>query len=702
MAVKKTKEKIAELEARLADLGDEGTRGEEKVDVLNQLARIFVGSEPEKGLEYAGLSLELGQKLGYEKGIAQSLLNFGVYYQNTSDYDKALENAKKSLEIFEKIGDRDGMGNCYSTLGVVSKNKSELGTALEYHLKALEIREELGDKGGLATTYLNIGVVYYIMQDANKALEYFLDSQKIFEEFNDKHNLATSYVNAGCAYESLGELDKSLACYLKASELSEEIGNKNAAALSYSNTGWIYSGQGDLDKAFEYQKKALEIFESIGEKRMVAACCSGIGQVFVKQKRFDEALEYLNKGLTLAQKTGARDVELPCLELLSNLYEERQDYKKALATCKEYLELKEKIYSQESSDKINKLKYKYETAQKEKEAEIFRLKNVELETMVAERTAELERELSERKRAENVQSVLLNISQALASKDSLRDLFATIHFELGKLLDTTNFFVALYDEKTDTYTFPYEVDEKDLVEDYTPQQLKKSLTDYVRRQGEPLLVDEELHRFLTDEGIIETVGNLSKMWMGVPLKTGGKVAGVVVVQTYDEEIQYTFDDLSILNFVAEAVSLGVARRWAEEELKEKLAVIQKQQDAIQELSTPVIKVWDGVLVVPLIGVIDTARAMHFTDELLVAISRMQAKIAIIDITGVPTVDSSVASHLLKTVKAVRLQGARCILTGIRPEVAQTVIHLGIDIEELKTMSSLAQGLKWAFTKIENG
>lgn len=538
MAKKQTKkkDKIAELEAKLTKLGDEGIQGEDKVDILNKLARSFFNSEPERGLEYTKLALNLSKKLGYEKGIAQSWLNFGVYHQTTSNFDKALENTQKSLELFEKIGDKDGIGNCYSTLGVVSKNRSELGSALEYHLKALEIREELADKGGLATTYLNIGVVYFVMQDANKALEYFLDSQKIFEEVNDKHNLATSYVNAGCAYETLGKLNKSLACHLKALEISEEIGNKNAAALSYYNTGWIYMEQGALDKAFEYQKKGLELFESIGDKRMVAVCYSGIGRIRMDQKRYDEALEYLQKGVELAKKVGAKDPELPCLQLLAELNEVQEDYEKALATYKEYQGLKETLFSEESTDKINQLKMQFETEKKAKEAEIFRLKNEELETMVAERTAKLEKELADRKRIE-------------------------------------------------------------------------------------------------------------------------------------------------------------------EELKDKLTLIEEQRAAILELSTPVIKIWEGVLVIPLIGVLDSKRSLHLTEELLTSITETQSKMTIIDITGVPTVDSAVANHLLKTVESVKLLGTECVITGIRPEVAQTIIHLGIDITQLQTRATLADGLEWAFRRI---
>ncbi|MBD3286649.1 STAS domain-containing protein [candidate division WOR-3 bacterium] len=132
------------------------------------------------------------------------------------------------------------------------------------------------------------------------------------------------------------------------------------------------------------------------------------------------------------------------------------------------------------------------------------------------------------------------------------------------------------------------------------------------------------------------------------------------------------------------------------ELQEKLDLIEKQREAIEELSTPIIKIWDQVLVLPLIGVLDTRRSQSLTENLLTEISASQSKVVILDITGVPTVDSAVANHLLKTVASVKLLGAECVITGIKPEVAQTIVHLGVDLSEVETLANLAEGLKLAF------
>ena len=118
-------------------------------------------------------------------------------------------------------------------------------------------------------------------------------------------------------------------------------------------------------------------------------------------------------------------------------------------------------------------------------------------------------------------------------------------------------------------------------------------------------------------------------------------------------------------------------------------MIRRQQEELLELSTPVVKLWEGILALPLIGTLDSARTQVVMESLLERIVETDSTIAIIDITGVPTVDTLVAQHLLKTVAAARLMGADCIISGIRPQIAQTIVHLGVDLSEVTTKASLA-------------
>jgi rsbT co-antagonist protein RsbR len=124
-------------------------------------------------------------------------------------------------------------------------------------------------------------------------------------------------------------------------------------------------------------------------------------------------------------------------------------------------------------------------------------------------------------------------------------------------------------------------------------------------------------------------------------------------------------------------------------------IIKRQQQDLLELSTPVIKLFEGVLAVPMIGTLDSSRTQVVMETLLQRIVETGSTLAIIDITGVPTVDTLVAQHLLKTVAAIRLMGAECIISGIRPQIAQTIVHLGIDLQGIASKASLADALTLA-------
>jgi rsbT co-antagonist protein RsbR len=127
-------------------------------------------------------------------------------------------------------------------------------------------------------------------------------------------------------------------------------------------------------------------------------------------------------------------------------------------------------------------------------------------------------------------------------------------------------------------------------------------------------------------------------------------------------------------------------------------LITRQQQEMLELSTPVVKLWDGILALPMIGTLDSARTQIVMESLLQKIVETSSGLAIIDITGVPTVDTLTAQHLLKTVTAARLMGAECIISGIRPQIAQTIVHLGVDLGDVITKASLADALALALEK----
>lgn len=161
------------------------------------------------------------------------------------------------------------------------------------------------------------------------------------------------------------------------------------------------------------------------------------------------------------------------------------------------------------------------------------------------------------------------------------------------------------------------------------------------------------------------------------------------------------DDAKLLLDVWEAWrlldKLGLYTTEVHQQAREEL--IRRQGEEMLELSTPVIELWDGILALPLIGTLDSSRTQIVMESLLQQIVATRSPIAILDITGVPTVDTLTAQHLLKTVAATRLMGAECIISGIRPQIAQTIVHLGVSLGDIVTKASLADAFRVALKKL---
>lgn len=129
------------------------------------------------------------------------------------------------------------------------------------------------------------------------------------------------------------------------------------------------------------------------------------------------------------------------------------------------------------------------------------------------------------------------------------------------------------------------------------------------------------------------------------------------------------------------------------------ALIAQQRQTISELETPVLQVWDGILALPIVGTLDTARAQQMNERLLQRVVETESEIVILDITGVPVVDTAIARHLLETITAARLLGAEVLLVGISPEIALTLVHLGLELQGVVTRTTLAKGLVLAFAHL---
>jgi rsbT co-antagonist protein RsbR len=181
----------------------------------------------------------------------------------------------------------------------------------------------------------------------------------------------------------------------------------------------------------------------------------------------------------------------------------------------------------------------------------------------------------------------------------------------------------------------------------------------------------------------------------------------VALGDYSAQLRVDFRSRHMLNGILASMNELIAAFGAEQEqsrafrteLEQKLQIVEKQRAAIRELSTPIIELWEGVLCLPVVGIMDTARSTEMTNSLLEAIVEKKTRYTIIDITGIEVMDTRTVDHFMRMAKSIRLLGAECALTGISPHIAQTVVHMGLELDDVVTHRSLRDALAHYVTRL---
>jgi anti-anti-sigma factor len=313
--------------------------------------------------------------------------------------------------------------------------------------------------------------------------------------------------------------------------------------------------------------------------------------------------------------------------------------------------------------------------------------------------AQRERQLTE-------MAILNEIGRTLAATLDLGQLTRAVYEQASRLFDTTNFYVALYDEEQAEWETILDIIHG---ESQAPirHSVHEGLSGHIIRERASLLfhTPAELLRYMEAHSI-PSIGDTAQSWMGIPMIAADKVVGLIAVESYDTPHAYSEADHSMLSTIAAqaATALQNAKLYAQvqhqvEELRQANETQTLLWEQVRERSTPVIPLQDRVLVLPLVGTIDTERARDLTDRLLEAVRRTRALVILLDITGVPVVDTAVAQAIIQAANAARLLGAEVVLVGVRSEVAQTLVTLGVSMEGLVTKSNLQSGIAYALRRI---
>ncbi len=347
--------------------------------ILNNIGIVYLHlGDCEKALQYLNESLRIKQQLGDLISEASTHNNIGLVYERMGRYPKALECYQKSLPLTQSAGDEYGQAGILINIGVVYQQIGDYSKALDQFLKSLDITRRLGDQHGETEILNNIGTVCLETGDYSSALEYLKKSLKIWQDIDDKHGEAVTLKSIGGVYFKLEKFNAALGCYSKILPIAEEAGDSLTVANTLNDIGDVHRTLGNAREALENYERCLKISKKSGFRKCQAEALLGIGIVHARGDYSAEALESLHEALALSEELGAKDHIYKAHYNLSFAYESQGNIQEALNHMRAFHRVRETLFNEESDKTFKKLQAIHEVETAKHEAEIYRLRTVEL------------------------------------------------------------------------------------------------------------------------------------------------------------------------------------------------------------------------------------------------------------------------------------------------------------------------------------
>lgn len=339
-----------------------------KVNIYNQLSKLFCTIDFNKALEYNKESIILSEKIHSDRKLAEAYNIQGIIYINKGQNQEAISSLTKAIEIHKKNGNKKGLASAYGNLGAMYYLMGIYDKSLDYNLKCLKINESLNDKNGIAICLLNIANVYFIQNEYESAKKYYLRGQLIHQELKNIPGEISAMNNIATILLAEGKSDEALVYFEKIKKIAEaEEGYKLERAMAYSGIGIVARIKGDFKKAHFYLDKSYQLFEQLNNTTKLLENTGNIANLYLKEGKFQEAIEQSNKYLELAKSIDAKQHERDALEFLYKSSAGLNDYEKAFKYYEQYVSLKDSILNKENLRYLNELETKYESEKKENE-----------------------------------------------------------------------------------------------------------------------------------------------------------------------------------------------------------------------------------------------------------------------------------------------------------------------------------------------
>ena len=549
---------------------DRDNVSDEDIDLKNENAWIRTVTDPREGISLSEDAYRCAVVAGYKKGQAGALLNIGWGNCYVAQYEAALIAFLDALDVFAAAGDRRGETFALLAIGVVHHTIGQLPTARRHYEKSLGIAREIGDRDREAVAINSVGEALFTAGEITGALDAFESAIGTGSSDNAEFrvsvmiNRATALHRLERSVEAERELERALAA-------ARKLGNRVGEARCLVELGRFFHARGRWDDARTAYRNCVAVCEASGNKLGLVACLKHLGALHRDREEDAEALEYYDSAIETAKSICTTSNVYDCLREISEIYESRGDYQKAFEYSRRFAEAQHAVITAETSNKVKTLVLQHEKDSVDRQAEIYRLKTVEL----AEAHARL--------------STIVRIGREITSSLEIDRVVATLYAGLREVLDTRTFAIGLVDSDKHILEYRYGMEHEATVEPVSVAlDSDESFGVYVVRTGSEVVFndsDADAGRYVKNWDVEKPKRVRSGLFM--PLKSGDTTIGVVTVQS-ENVGAYADHHVEIVRALASYVTIAVENSLYVERISQLNEELRSEKKELQHANREII------------------------------------------------------------------------------------------------------------------
>ncbi len=543
----------------------------EKIDSLNFQAKELMSTDPKKGLLFIRKALVLSEEINYENGIAQSFLNQGWCHIQLAQNQLAIDQLNQGHGIFIHLKDKDGQIQTLNALGVAYNAINQNDTALNHFSQCIDLCNETGIKEPLARILGNIGLIYVDLGKNEEALDYCQKSLKIklpAGKDRDRH-FCLSFFNIGRIFFNLKKHDQAITSLRQGMNMAKKTDNKIIESACLTYMGRALHSINEFKKSEKNLDLGLVLARDIDDKFGELQALIGLGELLHKKESFHESLDMYKQGLELSKTIDSKLYEYEIIFATSTLYEDMGDFKNALSNQKQYFLKKNQFKDKETEARLANLTTQYDIKASKSEAELHRLRTVELKESYDRMTA------------------ISQIGQKITSSLDLETIIHMIYDHIRHTMEGNILGIALYDDQTKEIDYKFFMEESKQMN--LPKLSIKSEEGFgawcVKNKKELLInnIEREASKYTNKVVPLRSKnrkGEMSQSLIYVPLKIEKRIIGLLTVQSYLPDV-YSEKDVEMLKVLGSYVAIALENSAIHTKVNELNLIIQNEKKELE-------------------------------------------------------------------------------------------------------------------------